>query len=313
MATQYETAGLLPSGVLQPYGQNILKYGIGQLGTPIDVGKLTPQVAGQSAFQQQAAQGIADLGGLGQIQRDASGQVTGFTGGTGVASYQPYLDDISQQQLLDPAQGYKAFMSPYQKEIIDTTMADFDRQAQIGKLDVSQNALTAGAFGGSRQGVAEAEYQSNSDRNRAALLAGLYGQGYNQALTQQQQQLANLQGMATFVPGLQQQNIAAFDALGQQDQLLEQSKLNAMAQAAQSAYQLPLDRITDVANIYGTVSGAMPGSPTQKFTPNPLLTGIGGFANMYTTLGGSAMTRGAPAQTLAQIRASEMGQGELTA
>ena len=117
--------------------------------------------------------------------------------------------------------------------------------------------------------------------------------------------------MATFVPGLQQQNIAAFDALGQQDQLLEQSKLNAIAQANQSAYQLPLDRITDVANIYGTVSGAMPGSPTQKFAPNPLLTGIGGFANMYTTLGGSAMTRGAPAQTLAQIRASEMGQGEL--
>ena len=309
MATQFETAGLLPSGVLQPYGQNILKYGIGQLGTPIDVGKLTPQVAGQTAFQQQAAQGIADLGGLGQVQRDASGQVTGFTGGTGVASYQPYLDDISQQQLLDPAQGYQAFMSPYQKEIIDTTLADFDRQAQIGKQDVSQSAYTAGAFGGSRQGVAEAEYQSNSDRNRAALLAGLYGQGYNQALTQQQQQLANLQGMATFVPGLQQQNIAAFDALGQQDQLLEQSKLNAIAQANQSAYQLPLDRITDVANIYGTVSGAMPGSPTQKFAPNPLLTGIGGFANMYTTLGGSAMTRGAPAQTLAQIRASEMGQG----
>ena len=309
MAEPYETAGLLPSGVLQPYGQNILKYGIGQLGTPIDVGKLTPQVAGQTAFQQQAAQGIADLGGLGQVQRDASGQVTGFTGGTGVASYQPYLDDISQQKLLDPAEGYKDFMSPYQKEIIDTTLADFDRQAQIGRQDVSQSAYTAGAFGGSRQGVAEAEYQSNSDRNRAALLAGLRGTGYNQALAQQQQQLANLQGMATFVPGLQQQNIAAFDALGQQDQLLEQSKLNAIAQANQSAYQLPLDRITDVANIYGTVSGAMPGSPTQKFTPNPLLTGIGGFANMYTTLGGSAMTRGAPAQSLAQIQASEMGQG----
>ena len=200
-------------------------------------------------------------------------------------------------------------MSPYQQQIIDTTLADFDRQAQIGKQDVSQDAYTAGAFGGSRQGVAEAEYQSNSDRNRAALLAGLYGTGYNQALAQQQQQLSNLQGMATFVPGLQQQNIAAFDALGQQDQLLEQSKLNAIAQANQSAYQLPLDRITDVANIYGTVSGAMPGSPTQKFTPNPLLTGIGGFANMYTTLGGSAMTRGAPAQTLAQIQASERGQG----
>jgi hypothetical protein len=306
MAVNYDTSGngLLPSGVLQPYGQNILKYGIGQLGTPIDVGALTPQVAGQTAFQQQAQQGIANQSGLGDIQRDASGMVTGFTGGTGVASYQPYLNQMSQfntaaEGLSDPSQDYQAFMSPYQQEVINTTMADFDRQAQIGSGQVGMNAYTAGAFGGSRQGVAEAEYQSNSDRNRAALLAGLYGQGYDQAQGYRQQAMTNQlglgslqQGLASFVPGLEQQNLASLDAVGQQDQLLEQSKLNAMAQANQSAYQLPLDRITDVANIYGTVSGAMPGSPTQKFAPNPLLTGIGGFANMYTTLGGSAMTRG---------------------
>jgi len=35
----------------------------------------------------------------------------------------------------------------------------------------------------------------------------------------------------------------------------------------------------------------MPGSPSQKFTPNPILTGIGGFANMYTTLGGNMMNQ----------------------
>ncbi len=184
MAAQFDNSGLLPSGVLQPYGQNVLKYGIGQLGTPIDVGALTPKVAGQTAFQQQAQQGIANQSGLGDVQRDASGMVTGFTGGTGVASYQPYLNQMSQfntaaEGLADPSQDYQAFMSPYQQEIINTTMADFDRQAQIGRQDVSQNAYTAGAFGGSRQGVAEAEYQSNSDRNRAAVLAGLYGQGYD--------------------------------------------------------------------------------------------------------------------------------------
>ena len=104
------------------------------------------------------------------------------------------------------------------------------------------------------------------------------------------------QGIASFVPGMEQQYLASLSAIGQQDQLLEQSKLNAIAQANQSAYQLPLDRITDVANIYGSVSGAMPGSPTQKFQPNPILTGIGGFSNMYTTMGGSAMTRGNPDQ-----------------
>ena len=138
--------GLLPSATLQPYGQNILKYGIGQLGTPIDAGALTPQVAGQSAFQQAAAQSVADMSGLGAVQRDATGQITGFTGGTGVASYQPYIDQIGTQQLLDPS-GYQQFMSPYQREVIDTTMADFDRQAAVGRQNIRDQAATAGALG----------------------------------------------------------------------------------------------------------------------------------------------------------------------
>ena len=210
-------------GSLTAFLKSIDKLGAGAVPTGfagIDPSKYAPKIAAESQLQQDARTAAGGLGSL-----------------TGPQAYQP-------------------FMSPYQQEIINTTLADFDRQAQIGQQTVSDAAYTAGAFGGGREGVARAEYQSNSDRNRAALLAGLYGQGYNQALTQQQQQLGNLQGMAGLVPGLQQQNIAAFDALGQQDQLLEQSKLNAIAQANQSAYQLPLDRITDVANIYGTVSGA---------------------------------------------------------
>ena len=97
MATYEDKVGLLPSATLAPYGTNILKYGIGQLGTPIDVGAMTPKVAGQSAFQQAAAQSVADMSGLGTVQRDATGQVTGFTGGTGVASFQPYIDQRIQQ------------------------------------------------------------------------------------------------------------------------------------------------------------------------------------------------------------------------
>lgn len=286
MANEYDQAGLLPSGVLQPYGQNILKYGIGQLGTPIDVGQMTAKVAGPSGFQQKSQQQLADMYGMGAIQRDATGQLTGFTGGTGIASYQPYLDQISQQQLLDPSQGYKDFMSPYQKEIIDTTMQEYDVQAGRGRQQIRDNAYTAGAFGGARQGVEMGTYQSESDRNRAALLAGLRGQGYNQALAQQQQQLSNLQGMVGFDAGLQGQKIAGMEAVGAQAQALEQQKLNQLAAAGQTAYTLPMNRLTDVANIYGSIAGAMPGSPTQKFTPNPVVSGIGGFANMFSTLGG---------------------------
>jgi hypothetical protein len=284
MAVNYDQAGLLPSGILAPYGQNILKYGIGQLGTPIDVGAMTAKVAGPTGFQQKSQQRLADMYGMGQIQRDATGMLTGFTGGTGVASYQPYLDQVSQQNLLDPAKGYQEFMSPYQKEIIDTTMQEWDVQAGRGRQAISDRAMTAGAFGGGRHGVEMGTYQTESDRNRAALLAGLYGQGYNQALTQQQQQLANLQNMATFQTGLESQGIAGLEAVGAQAQALEQQKLNQLAAAGQTAYTLPMNRLTDVANIYGSIAGAMPGSPTQKFTPSPVATGIGGFANMWQVL-----------------------------
>jgi hypothetical protein len=288
MATQsqFSTSGLLPSGVLQPYGQNILKYGIGQLGRPIDVGALTGKVAGPTAFQQKAAQQMSNMYGMGDIQRDATGMVTGFKDATGVASYQPYVDQIAQQQLLDPSQGYKDFMSPYQREIIDTTMQEYDVQAGRGRQAIADQAYNVGAFGGGRHGIQAAEYQSSSDRDRAALLAGLYGQGYNQALQQQQQQLGNLQGMAGFLPGLQQQQYQDVATLGAEEQALEQQKLNQLALGAQQAYQLPMTRLTDVANIYGSVAGAMPGSPTQPFTQSPVATGIGSFFGMQNLMKG---------------------------
>ena len=285
MATMPAGFGLLPSASLQPYGSEILKAGIGQLGTPINVGAMLPKVAGKSAFQQRGDQRLADMYGMGDIQRDASGQVTGFTGGTGIASYQPYLDQISQQNLLDPATGYQQFMSPYQKEIIDTTMQEYDIQAGKGRQQIRDNAMNVGAFGGARQGVEMAEYQTGSDRNRAAILAGLYGQGYNQALAQQQQQLGNLQQMGTYTTGLEQQGIGSLQALGAEDQALEQQKLNQLALGAQQGYQLPMQRISDVANIYGGIAGAMPGSPTQPFQPTPLATGIGGGLSAAYMLG----------------------------
>ena len=286
--SQYDTSaggGLLPSATLAPYGKEILKYGIGQLGTPIDVGALTPKVAGPGAFQQKGAQRLADMYGMGDIQRDATGMVTGFQGATGIASYQPYLDQISQQNLLDPAKGYQDFMSPYQKEVIDTTMQEYDIQSGRGRQAISDAAYTAGAFGGGRHGVEMGQYRSESDRNRAALLAGLYGQGYNQALTQQQQQLGNLQQMGTYTTGLEQQGIGALQALGAEGQALEQQKLNQLALGAQQGYQLPMQRIQDVANIYGGIAGAMPGAPSQQFQPVPWVTGIGGGMDAGTIMG----------------------------
>ena len=90
---------------VQPYGQGLASLATQQLGKPIDVGAMTAKIAGPGAFTQAQQQVTADMGGLGSIQRDATGQVTGFTGGTGVASFQPFLQSIQDKSLLEPS-GY---------------------------------------------------------------------------------------------------------------------------------------------------------------------------------------------------------------
>ena len=91
--------------------------------------------------------------------------------------------------------------------------------------------------------------------------------------------------MGTYQTGLESQGIGALQALGTQNQTLEQQKLNQLALGAQQGYQLPMQRVQDVANIYGGIAGAMPGSPTQQFQPTPLATGIGGGLSAAYMLG----------------------------
>ena len=103
--------GTVPQGWINPYGQGLAGLATQQLGRPLDIGALTPGVAGPGAFTQAQQQLTSDMGGLGDIQRDATGQISGFTGGTGIASFQPYLQSIQDKKLLDPS-GYEAYMSP---------------------------------------------------------------------------------------------------------------------------------------------------------------------------------------------------------
>ena len=114
-------------------------------------------------------------------------------------------------------------MSPYQQDVIDTTLAEFDRQAQRGLPALSAQAIQAGAFGGGREGIQRAEYQSTSDRNRAALQAQLLQQGFGtaqnlaqQAFGQQQSLAAGQLGLAQQSPALLGQQISALTGLGAQ-------------------------------------------------------------------------------------------------
>src|SRR5210317_1430249 len=128
----------------------------GSTGVPT-LGELGPQVAGQNVLTQAAQQQAASQAGLGQLTFGAEGQVTGVGQGTGVSGYQPYLTQAGQYS---GPQAYQQFMSPYQQDIIDTTLQEYDIQAQKGLGTFADNAYTAGAFGGARQGVQEAEYMS---------------------------------------------------------------------------------------------------------------------------------------------------------
>jgi O-acetyl-ADP-ribose deacetylase (regulator of RNase III) len=60
-------------------------------------------------------------------------------------------------------------MSPYQQDVIDATLAEYDKQAQAGITNIGLGAAQSGNLGGGREGVMRAQYQNQSDMNRAAL------------------------------------------------------------------------------------------------------------------------------------------------
>ena len=274
-----------PQQWIQPYGQGLASLATQQLGRPIDVGAMTAGVAGPGAFTQAQQQLTSDMGGLGAIQRDATGQISGFTGGTGIASFQPYLQSIQDKKLLDPS-GYEAYMSPYQQQVIDTTLAEFDKQAAIGKFGLGKTASDAGAFGGARHGIAQSEYQLGSDAQRAAIQAGLLQQGFGESQTLAQRGLQNLTGMAQLVPGLQSGLGQQFQAMGGAENAYAQAMQNQLAASNQMAMNLPMDRITQAANIFGTTAGQVPGAPVRPFNqPDPTYAGIGAFGNLQAMMG----------------------------
>ena len=273
-----------PQSWINPYGQGLASLATQQLGKPLDIGAMTAQIAGPGAFTQAQQQVTADMGGLGSIQRDATGQVTGFTGGTGIASFQPYLQTIQDQKLLDPRE-YSAYMSPYQTDVINKTLAEFDKQAAIGKHGLGKTASDAGAFGGARHGIAQAEYQAASDANRGLIHSGLLEKGFGVGQAGQAQHLANLQNQAQFVPNLQAGLGNLYGQMGGAENTYAQQLQNQLAQANVNAMNLPMDRIQKAANIFGTTAGQGPGAPVQPFQVNPTYAGIGAFANLQSMLG----------------------------
>jgi len=272
------TTGQYAAPFLQPLGGLLADYTAGQLTQPQNISGLLPQVAGIDPFTQAAQQRGASQAGLGSIQYDPEGRNIGFTGGTGIAAYEPYLQQA--QSMLSPT-SYQQYMSPYQQDIINTTLSEYDRQAQRGLAPLAANAIQSGAFGGAREGVQRAEYQATSDRNRAGLQAGLLGQGFNTAQSLNQQGLGNLYGLAGAQQGFEQNIQNQLGGLGMQSQGYNQNILNALQQGAAIQNQYPLQRLGGITDIFGKIAQATPATSGQPITTNPYLSGAQAFASIY--------------------------------
>ena len=221
-----------------------------------------------------------------QLQQQARGMAGGLGG------YQQYL---TQAEQYSGPQAYQQFMSPYQQQVIDTTLSEFDRQRQIAQQQIGAKAIQAGAFGGAREGVQQAEFGAQSLQDRAALQAQLLQQGFGQAQQAAQTAFTQQQGLASLQPQLVSGQIGALSALGQQQQQQQQAVLDAQAAAAKEAAFEPYTRYGLVGQQLTGLAGGFPGqvqtyNPVQPASPMQTLfgtlAGVGGLAGKVLGKGG---------------------------
>ena len=289
----------LPQQYVNQLGQDYGQQLAGLTSIPLDTSQFAPQVAGQDPLQTQAAslassgvgayspyltqaatqgtQAISTLGGVSPYI-SAAGALTGTGAGTGTGSIASY-------------------MSPYQSQVIDATLTEFDRQAAARQQGISDQAVALGGFGGGREGVQLAEYQTQSDRNRALLQGQMLQQGFGIGQQARQQDLMNQltlggaqaglaqgqlgmgqyqQGLAQLTPQLAGGDIGTLSQIGGIQQQQAQNVLNAQQQANQMAAMEPYQRMGTYGSGLGALApfaGQVQTAQTQE--PSALQTALG--------------------------------------
>ena len=286
-----------PSPIIEEAQKNYLTSLKDQVGTALNTDAFAPSVVGKTALDQAIQQQQATQAGLGTLSFDQTGAISGLSG-SGVASYQPFLDtaqstlgDVSpfitaagqnfqtQAGLTGPT-AYQNFESPYQSAVRDATLAQFDEQAAIRQQGITDQQAQLGVLGSGRAGVQSAEYQRKSDMDRALLQAQLNQQGFTQAnqlaqqafgnqgvLGAQQGQLAGLTsglanqqlGLAQTVPGLQAQALGMGQNLAQQDFGFRQAQSDAAREQNRMQQFESIDRL---ARLGQGITGLTPGAGT---------------------------------------------------
>ena len=255
----------LPQQYVTDLGVDYGKQLAGLTSIPLDTARFAPQVATQDPMQTQAAALAA----------------------SGVGAYQPFL---TQQAAYSGPQAYQSFMSPYQQDVIDATLSEFDKQTQAGLTGIGQKAVASGNLGGGREGVMRSEYQSNQDANRALLQAKLLQSGFGEA--QRAAQTAfNQQGtLGGNIQDFQTADINQLGRLGGLQQIQEQAVLDAQREANRLEAFEPYERLgTYGSGVASLFSGNAPFGQQSTITPNatPLQTALGTASVLSGIFGGA--------------------------
>jgi len=188
------------------------------------------------------------------------------TPGEGIGAFKDY---ITKAESYSGPNAYKSFMSPYQQDVIDATLAEYDTQAAAGLTGIGQQAAMSGNLGGGREGVMRANYQNKSDMNRALLQSGLLQQGFTQANQLANQAFGQQQSLASQVPGLYQQDIATLGSAGAGRQAFEQAGLDAARETERLEAYEPYERLGYLGSGIASIASGAPGQYQSTVMPNP--------------------------------------------
>jgi hypothetical protein len=259
----------LPQQYVTDLGVDYGKQLAGLTSIPLDTARLAPQVAAQDALQTQSYN----------------------LAGSGVGAYQPYL---TQQAAYSGPQAYQQFQSPYQQDVIDATLSEFDKQTQAGITGIGQQAAMSGNLGGGREGVQRANYMSDQDANRAFILAKLNQQGFNQANLNAQTAFNQQGQLAGNVQDFQTADINQLGRLGGLQQAQSQAVLDAQREANRLEAFEPYERLgTYGSGVASLFSGNAPFGNQSTVTPNPtpLQTALGTASVLSGIFGGGQPNR----------------------
>jgi len=239
-------------------------------GQAINTAGYAPQVAARNALQTGPEGQVAGLMTDAQNRATAAqglGSLTGTGAGSGAGSIESY-------------------MSPYQQQVIDASLSEFDRNAQIQNQGLRDSSIQMGAYGGGREGVMQAEAIRNNQMNRAQLNSQLLNQGFGQAQAARGADLQAQQGLGAYQQGLNQfqQGLGGYSqGLGNAQQGFDQAGLDATQIANREAEFEDFTRLGLVGQQLAQIQPGAFASQTVGYAPpaapsSPMASFLGGAA-----------------------------------